>query len=90
MGFAQQIVPRASVAAGSASVVLASSLRDASGRVAWYFVRVASPKLEAFQREIAKSVIDFTAFGEVVASGYGAHPPAHVVERMRHSYGYKG
>jgi hypothetical protein len=89
MGFSVRIAARPA-ASRAFTVLLARNLYDASGKLAWYFVRVATSKLSAFERQLAQGKVDMTMFGEVLSSGYGDSPPAHVTERMCKIYGYQG
>lgn len=93
MGFAARLAerpaaPRAQMVS-RAPVVLVSNLHDVSGRLAWYFVRVASPKYAAFRRQLAQGSIDLAQYGEILASGFGSHPPAYVRSRMIVIYGFR-
>jgi hypothetical protein len=62
---------------------------DATGVAAWYFVLVEPAKRVAFRKALAGQV-QLTAYGRIIASGYGADPPADVRERMRTEYGFAG
>ncbi|MDX1975727.1 MAG: hypothetical protein SFT92_08670 [Rickettsiales bacterium] len=63
---------------------------DHSGRPAWYFVQVDSPKTQAFLRAVRSGNINLQSFGKIIDSGYGEQPPELVVEFMRKNYGYTG
>jgi len=89
MSFAARITRSAGKSLSGKPLLLVQNLRDASGKLAWYFVVVPSAKLAAFKRELTSGKVDITSFGEVLASGYGETPPAHVTQRMREQYGFK-
>ena len=60
---------------------------DSTGRAAWYFVLVDPAKRAAF-RKASAGPLELNAYGRIVASGYGADPPADVRERMTAEYGF--
>jgi hypothetical protein len=60
---------------------------DSNGRAAWYFVLVDPAKRAAFRKALAGQ-LQLNAFGRIVASGFGADPPADVCERMKTEYGF--
>ncbi|MBP3959083.1 hypothetical protein J8F10_27885 [Gemmata sp. G18] len=62
---------------------------DSTGRAAWYFLLVDPAKRTAFQRASAGE-LELNAYGRIIASGYGAGPPAAVRARMRTEYGFTG
>jgi hypothetical protein len=64
--------------------------KDNTGRPAWYYFRTHRGKKRAFEVAIEKGTVQLTDYGKVLFSGYGANPPADVVERMRVEYGFDG
>ena len=62
---------------------------DSTGRPAWYFVLVDPAKKVAFRKAFSGQV-ELNAYGRIVASGYGADPPASVRDRMKAEYGFTG
>jgi len=62
---------------------------DSTGCAAWYFLLVDPAKKTAFQRASAGE-LELNAYGRIIASGYGADPPAEVRERMKTEYGFTG
>lgn len=89
MSFATRITRSDRKSLSGKPLLLVQNLRDASGKLAWYFVYVPSAKLAAFKRELTSEKVDITAFGEILSSGYGETPPTHVTQRMREQYGFK-
>jgi hypothetical protein len=62
---------------------------DSTGRAAWYFVLVDPAKKAAFRKAFSGQ-LQLNAYGRILASGYGADPPADVRERMKTEYGFTG
>lgn len=56
----------------------------------WFFVQVMQAKLQAFRRALTEGALELTAYGTVLASGFGASPPAKTITRMQTFYGFKG
>lgn len=75
---------------GAAEVFLVTGGSDNSGRKAWYFIRVDSPKVSAFHRAIKSGNINLDEYGEILDSGYGEQPPESVKQFMRDKYGFNG
>lgn len=64
---------------------------NARGEAVWHFVQVEPVSLPLLQRESKmQPMVDVTRYGKVLASGVGAEPYPHVVQRMKAVYGYKG
>jgi hypothetical protein len=62
---------------------------DSTGRAAWYFVLVDPAKRAAFRKAFSGQ-LELSAYGRILASGYGADPPDDVRERMKTEYGFAG
>ncbi len=90
MNFTSRLSPRNNTPTSSTHhVVLIKHLRDNSGRLAWYFVKIATTKYAAFKRQLEQKNVDLSSYGEVLASGYGEQPPLRVQQRMTRVYGFK-
>jgi len=60
---------------------------DALGHPAWHYVLVEKPKLPLFERALTTDTLDVAQYGEILASGWGAQPPAETVEAMAKRFG---
>ncbi len=54
------------------------------GRAAWHYVLVEPHKKHAFLRSIESGSLDVADYGDVLCSGWGTDPPAHVVRQIEH------
>jgi hypothetical protein len=72
------------------SVILVTGGKDHDGCSTWFFVKVPSAKLRAFERELKSGKMNLNDFGDILDSGYGEYPPAYVVTEMQTHFGYKG
>lgn len=62
---------------------------DEDQRYAYYFVLVHRSKIRRFKEAIAdeSEALDITAYGKILASGYGFSPPASLLQEMQATYG---
>ena len=72
------------------NVYLVHGGEDHTGRPAWYFIRVDSPKLRAFSKAIESGSAELESYGAILESGYGKAPPHALLEYMREHHGYTG
>ena len=82
MAFAQRI--------SSHPVILVRHDAHDHQQASWFFVQVVQAKRGAFRRTLATGAMELTDFGTVLASGFGASPPAKTLARMQTFYGFKG
>lgn len=63
--------------------------KDTTGRWAYYFVLVESPRETAFLKAIeGDGTIDLEDFGKVIASCYGEEPNAEIKKYLKDKYGF--
>ena len=62
---------------------------DATGRKAWYYVRVKKALQTRFEALKTGDPYNLTEFGDILASGYSSQPSDDVVQRMYDDYGYE-
>jgi hypothetical protein len=53
-------------------------LQPDSGAACWFYIRLRPGKRMALEVAMKKGQIDCAEFGDILASGYGDTPPAHV------------
>lgn len=70
------------LASATARHVHCVTVQPHHGAPTWFYVRVLPEKARAFKLAMTRGSIDFAAFGEVLASGYGETPPSHVLWAM--------
>ena len=56
------------------------------GRPAWYYVLVDEEKENAFKDQLSAPIIDLSAFGKIIKSGFGKDPPDHVKNAMENFF----
>ena len=61
--------------------------KDPAGRAAWYYVEVDKAKRDFFAKH-AHATFNLLDYGRIIISGFGEHPPADVVTRMKDEYGF--
>lgn len=57
-----------------------------SGRPAWFYVLVRPTALPGMKRALGTGTMDVADYGEVLASGWGQHPPNDVARRIENEY----
>lgn len=64
--------------------------KDSTGRWAYYFVLVESPREAAFMKAIeGDGMIDLEDFGKVIASCYGEEPSDDIKQFLKEKYGFE-
>ncbi|MBY0406563.1 MAG: hypothetical protein K2Q01_02635 [Rickettsiales bacterium] len=59
------------------------------GRPAWWVIRMSKTSWERYRKDIKSPRIDFTQYGEILESGWGAFPPEEVVAMLEAEHGIK-
>lgn len=67
-------------------IFLVTGGRDVSAQPAWFYVQVAKLKQPLFLKAITAGQLTLNEYGTILASGYGALPPAHVARRMKEQF----
>jgi hypothetical protein len=63
---------------------------DATGRKAYYFLRLVPLKRPIFDKVMKEGKgLNLEEFGEVLMSGYGEYPPEFVLTMMKQKYNYE-
>lgn len=55
-------------------------------RPLWHYVLVDKLKLPIFEKKVQSDFIDVADYGEVIESGWGNEPPAHIKEKIIQQY----
>ncbi len=68
-------------------VYLARGPETASGKSAWYYIRIQSRmKLALFLKQI-KTGLTLTDYGTILYSGWGEEPPPYIKQKIQDQFG---
>lgn len=57
------------------------------GQPCWFYLRISPQKLAEYERGLTLGALNIRDFGEILQSGWGAHPPQHLIEFMQETHG---
>lgn len=52
----------------------------------WHYIKVDLLKLPLLKQALKSGMVDLSRFGEILYSGWGAHPPEHVRHKIDATY----